>query len=123
MNLLGIDYGKKRIGLAVAIKGIITPLDVIRNDSATISKIVTVIAENHIDEVYVGLSEGHLRPLILNFVASLQCVIKLKVKTVEESVSTIEAEEIYKTNRNPKKDYKKKIDSIAAAVILRRVLI
>jgi RNase H-fold protein (predicted Holliday junction resolvase) len=50
-------------------------------------------------------------------------VLKLNIETVEESVSTIEAEQIYIQNGNKKKDYKKLIDSVAAAVILRRIIV
>jgi RNase H-fold protein (predicted Holliday junction resolvase) len=49
-------------------------------------------------------------------------VIKLPIETVEESVSTIEAEGIFSESGKNAKSYKKQIDSIAAAVILNRVI-
>lgn len=122
MNYLAIDYGTKRIGLAVSIMGIITPIPVIKNDQATIDNIKQVISDYKIDGIYVGISEGEVATLTKTFVEKLRGVLKLNIETVEEAVSTIEAQEIYIKNKNKKKDYKKLIDSVAAAVILRRIV-
>lgn len=122
MNNLGIDYGLKRIGLAISINGVIAPLEVIKNNTETISKIEKVIKENQIGKIYIGISEGKMARKTLEFVKQLTTVINLPIETVEESVSTIEADAIYMANKNKKSDYKKNIDSVAAAVILRRVI-
>lgn len=121
MNLLAIDYGTKNIGLAVSILDIITPIPVIKNDGHTIDNLKKIISEYKIDKIYVGVSEGEVAKLTLAFVEQLRAVLKLNIETVEEAVSTIEAQKIYIQNKNKKKDYKKLIDSVAAAVILRRV--
>lgn len=122
MNYLGIDYGTKQIGLAVSISDIINTLPSIENNSDTISKINKILVEHRISKIYVGLSEGKVAKKTLGFISILRSVIKLPIETVEESVSTIEAQKIYKQNLGSKKLYKKQIDSIAAAVILNRVI-
>lgn len=121
MNLLALDYGAKKIGLAVSIKGIIFTLPSIKNDKALLPNLQKTIRQHQVDKVYIGLSEGNFARKTLIFVDHLRSVLSLPVDTVEESVSTIEAEEIFKTNKNNQKQYDNKIDSIAAAVILRRV--
>jgi RNase H-fold protein (predicted Holliday junction resolvase) len=50
-------------------------------------------------------------------------MVELDIEMIEEAISTIEADQIYKKNKRPKKKYKSKIDSIAAAVILRRAIV
>ena len=60
--------------------------------------------------------------LTKTFVEKLHSMLQLNIETVEEAVSTIEAQQIYIKNKNKKKDYKKLIDSVAAAVILRRII-
>jgi putative transcription antitermination factor YqgF len=120
MNLLAIDYGTKRIGLAISIKDIITPIDAIKNDPQKFDQIKQVIDQYRIEKVYVGISEGDFAVLTKKFVEELKNVLTLDVETIEEAVSTIEANQIFLENRNKKKDYKKLIDSISAAVILRR---
>ncbi|MFA5894934.1 MAG: Holliday junction resolvase RuvX [Candidatus Shapirobacteria bacterium] len=122
MSYLAIDFGTKHIGLAIAVSGIINTLPSIENDSQTIDKIIQIISENRVEKIYVGLSEGKMALKTLGFITSLRSMIKLPIETVEESVSTIEATEIYKQNEGSKKFYKKQIDSIAAAVILNRVI-
>jgi len=121
MNLLALDYGTKKIGLAVAVKGIIFTLPAVKNDQNIIPCLQKIIYQNQIKKIYVGLSEGHFAKETLIFVDRLRSMLSLPIDTVEESVSTIEAEQIFKTNQNKRKRYDDKIDSIAAAVILRRV--
>ncbi len=122
MNYLAIDYGTKRIGLAISIMGIITPIPVVKNDEIVIDNIKKVISDYKIDGIYVGVSEGEVADMTKTFVKKLRDMLQLNIETVEEAVSTIEAQEIYIKNKNKRKDYKKLIDSVAAAVILRRVV-
>ena len=116
MNLLAIDYGTKNMGLAYSVS------DIIKNDDQTIKKIITLISEYAIEKVYVGISEGKVADLTLDFVNQLRPMINLEVETVEEAASTIEATSIYKQNKSKKKHYKQLVDSVAAAVILNRVI-
>jgi putative Holliday junction resolvase len=122
MNCLGIDYGTKNIGLAISSHGVIAPLPAIINNDQAFTRISAIIKEYNIDKIYVGISLGQMAKKILKFVVQLQNMIKLPVETVEESVSTIEATAIYANNRHPKKQYRRQIDSVSAAVILNRVI-
>jgi putative Holliday junction resolvase len=122
MNILGIDYGTKRIGLAISINGVISPILPIKNDCDKYNNILKVIKAESIDKIFVGICEGDFAKKTQKFVSRLQGMVNLEVETVEEAVSTIEADEIYKLNKKSKKKYKSLIDSIAAAVILRRII-
>lgn len=122
MNYLAIDYGSKRIGLAVAINNIINPISSIKNDDKLFQNIKKIIVEYDIQKIFIGVSEGEFADYTKKFVKKLSNVVTLTIETIEEAVSTIEANQIFLNNQKKKKDYKKKIDSIAAAVILRRVI-
>lgn len=122
MNYLGIDYGSKRIGLAVATKGIIEPILPVKNDNNLFENLKKIITEYQIEKIFVGISEGEFALKIKKFVSKLESVVTLSVETTEEAVSTIEADKIFLINHKKKKDYKNQIDSISAAVILRRVI-
>lgn len=122
MNFLAIDYGTKRIGLAVSILGIISPISAIKNDENIFTEIKKTIQEYRINGIFVGVSEGEMAVASKKFADKLSGMLQLKVETIEEAVSTIEAQDIYIKNKNKKKDYKKSIDSVAAAVILRRAI-
>ena len=122
MNALSIDYGHKRIGLAISIQGIIQPLSVVKNDPRFLDQLNKVISDYKIDQIFVGISQGEFAKKTQKFVDELKTMVTLPIETVEEAVSTIEADQIYLANKKPKKDYKKNIDAIAAAVILKRVI-
>ncbi|MDP4010232.1 MAG: Holliday junction resolvase RuvX [Candidatus Shapirobacteria bacterium] len=122
MNILAIDYGTKRIGLAVSIMGIISPIESVKNNSDFITILKKIIEENRIEKIYVGISDGPIVSKIKEFVKDLSSVLQLPVETVDEAVSTIEANEIFVQNKKKDKKFKASIDSIAAAVILRRVI-
>jgi putative Holliday junction resolvase len=122
MNVLAIDYGSKRIGIAISTQGIIQPFSVVKNDSNFLNYLKNIISENKIEKIFIGVSEGLFAQKTLEFVEYLKKNISLPIETVEEAVSTIEADQIFKANKKSKKDYKNKIDAIAAAVILQRVI-
>ncbi len=122
MNALSIDYGNKRIGIAISIQGIIQPLCVVKNDSDFLIQLQKIISDYQINKIFIGISEGLFALKTQKFVDELKTMVKLPIETVEEAVSTIEADQIYLANKKPKKDYKKNIDAIAAAVILKRVI-
>ena len=122
MNALSIDYGHKRIGLAISIQGIIQPLSVVKNDDKFLPQLNKIISDYKIEKIFVGISQGEFAKKTQKFVDELKTMVTLPIETVEEAVSTIEADQIYLANKKPKKDYKKNIDAIAAAVILKRVI-
>lgn len=122
MNYLAIDFGTKRIGLAVAVRGIISPLESVANKPLAFNTIAKYIDQYRVEYIYVGLSQGKIAKLTLDFIDKLKTVIKLPVETVEETASTIEANSVFIDNRRKKRDHSKDIDSLAAAVILRRVI-
>lgn len=122
MNYLALDFGTKTIGLAYSVNDIISTLPSIPNDQNVIPILRKIINDYQISKLYVGLSEGKIAAITLAFVSQLRSMLELPVETVEEAVSTIEASDIYFKNRQPKKKYSQSIDSIAAAVILHRVI-
>ncbi len=120
MNYLAIDYGTKRIGLAITVMDIISPINAISNDKFVFDNLNKIIFDYKIDKIFVGICEGEFAIKTKKFVKELQSMVKLPIETIEESVSTIEATKLFSDNQKKKKDYKKSIDSMSAAIILRR---
>jgi len=56
------------------------------------------------------------------FIEKLSRVVKLPIETVEEAVSTIEADNLFLKNKKRVKNYQQEIDSMSAAIILNRVI-
>jgi len=56
MNYLGIDFGKKKIGIAIAMQGILaTKLSILLNDKNFFPKLTKMLAEHEITSVVVGI--------------------------------------------------------------------
>ncbi|MDP3918230.1 MAG: Holliday junction resolvase RuvX, partial [Candidatus Woesebacteria bacterium] len=69
MNLLGIDYGRKKVGLAISSGKLAEPLKVIRyKDASAISEqIKKIIEQEKIEKVIVGMSENEMGEEIKKF--------------------------------------------------------
>ena len=68
--ILGIDYGLKKIGLALAEGNLAEPLSVIKTDLST-KKIVNLCQENKVDKIVVGLPEGKIVSQVKKFAEKL----------------------------------------------------
>jgi putative transcription antitermination factor YqgF len=90
-NYLGIDYGLKHIGLAVAEATLATPLMSINNDNTVISRLASIISREGITHVVCGIPEGKLAPIITQFAAKLEQACGIPVILHPETLSTQEA--------------------------------
>lgn len=123
MNYLSLDFGIRRIGVAYSDDGFIYTLPMQKNNASLFPDLRSIITKYSISKIYIGLSEKDpVRGLTLLFVDQLSKMLKLPVETVEEALSTIEARVIYQANFGKKKNAQRHLDSVSAAVILRRVI-
>lgn len=122
MKYLGIDYGAKRVGLAVSddIHGFAFPLVVLDNSDSLISEINKVCKENNIGEIVVGESKNfnqeanEIMKQINPFVEALKSSTGLPVHLHPEFLTSIEAERLQ--GNNPMHD------ASAASLILKSYL-
>lgn len=119
MVLLSIDYGKSRIGLAIAVKSIVLPYKTLKNkdQKEVIAKIKQICKKEKVDKIILGLPGGKLVPEIKGFGKKLEKMVRLPVTKVNEVMTSWEAEK-----KIGKVKDKEKIDQIAAALILQRYL-
>jgi putative Holliday junction resolvase len=122
MKFLGIDYGGKRIGLAVSNDAgtIAFPRETIANMQGVVGSIQKIIAEEKIGFVVVGDTKSYSgipNPITLqvkDFVDDLKKVLDVPIASSWEAGSSIEANRYAPDDRHD--------DSAAAAVILQRYL-
>ncbi|MFZ1721144.1 MAG: Holliday junction resolvase RuvX [Microgenomates group bacterium] len=89
---LGIDFGTRRIGLALSFATLVEPLEVISYtdlDSA-IRRIAEVCAENFVEQVVVGISEGDMAEQTHSFISLLKSKVQLRLFTADETLSSQE---------------------------------
>jgi putative Holliday junction resolvase len=121
MNLLGIDYGLKKIGLAVAEAGLVTPLKVVKNDSA-LRAVVEICRQQDIGKIVLGLPTGKMAPAIRRFGTELSLATGLKVNYHDETLTSQEAIAKMVAIGKGRKARKEKQDAFAAALILQNYL-
>ncbi|MEK7291417.1 MAG: Holliday junction resolvase RuvX [Planctomycetota bacterium] len=132
MRILGIDYGEKRIGMAVS-----DPLGITAQGLPTIErtniqddlqKILNVVREKEVGEIVVGLpknmnnSLGEKAQTVLNFVALLKKDINIPINVIDERLSTVRANRAMLEGDLSRKKRKDRVDMIAAQLILQDYL-
>ena len=132
MRILAIDYGEKRIGLAVSDEMGITArgISVIERKSkqADLDAIAAVVSEYGAGAIVVGYplrldgSAGIQCGKVDRFIASLREIISVPVIAWDETLSTKEAEELMREAGVKRKKKRDMVDRIAAAVILQDYL-
>ena len=130
MKYLGIDYGTKRVGIAVSDTGgtLARPVAVMLNNSSLLSEIESVIAKEGVESIVVGSSEGNkVQRDIEELIGQLTLTTFLPVDTVTEAFSSAEAHGSKGKERMAARAVKAPtkpadLDARAAAVILQRYL-
>jgi putative Holliday junction resolvase len=128
-SVIGFDYGLKRIGLATGqtITGTASPLLTLQSvqNSPDWKGIASQIREWQPDALIVGIpyplegGDSELTRAALNFGRELERRFKLPVYTIDESLSSAEAEEQLRQSTKLAKHNKHEIDKIAAAIIVQ----
>jgi putative Holliday junction resolvase len=134
MRILGIDFGEKRMGVAVS-----DPLGMTAQAVAVIGKgkdfesdireLKKIIKKYEgVDEIIVGLPKtmkgevGEQAGKVLEFVAALKNNFKINVGTWDERLTTVEAEKTLIAAGLSRQKRKKVIDKSAATYILQSYL-
>ncbi len=132
MRILGIDYGEKRVGLAISssvgfiAQGLPTIERVDGEDY--LEELADIIKEKEVDEIVVGLpknmngSIGEKAEEVFVLVETLKSKFNLPVHTFDERLTTVRAHRAMTGAKMSKKGKKKRVDMIAAQFILQSYL-
>lgn len=132
MRILGIDYGSRRIGVAICdelgmtAQGVTTLIR--KNREADLAAIAELVGHHGIERIVVGYplrldgSEGIQCEKINRFVRRLEARFSLPVVRWDETLSTKEAEELLR-ERGVRPDKRRiLVDRVAASLILQGYL-
>jgi len=131
-RILAIDFGKKRVGIAVSdpLNMFAIPLVTLDNDRFVFERLKEIVREKNIGEIILGYplkedgSNTHATKPVLEFKKELEAQLKKEVVLVDERYSSsIAWERIIESvpSRKKRRD-KSRIDKGAAAVILEDYL-
>jgi len=129
MKVLAVDYGSRRIGLAVgnSVTRVATPLGQVAavNRQVVLDEIVKRVGEFEVERIVVGYplnmdgSRGPACAAVDRFVGFLRKRLALPVDLVDEKLSSFAAEELAKDMEPDFRKRKSFLDSMAAQVILQ----
>jgi len=124
--IVGIDYGAKRIGIAISDSGVLaTPHSVLPNEGDVIGKIDALGRELEAETFVVGVARrggGPGEQRFHDFADRLRQRTCKRVVLWDEALSTVEASERLRAAGRKRRDAERSIDMHAAAVILQSYL-
>ena len=132
MRIMALDVGTKRIGVSMSDELFLTAqgADTIYRISldADLAKIKKVAEDNGVGEIIVGLpinmngTYGAKAKEVVEFMDNLTKVVGIPVKTWDERLTTVQAENVLLEADVSRAKRKKSIDKIAAQFILQSYL-
>ena len=133
MKILALDYGTKRIGLAISDDDVgmfASALPFLENkgDKNSAQAIADRVAKEQIELLLIGMprnmdgSYGESAEKVKNFINLLKSVTSVTIKTVDERLSTVEASKRLRESGIKAKDQRDKIDSMSAKILLQSYL-
>ncbi|WP_223789829.1 Holliday junction resolvase RuvX [Marinicella meishanensis] len=128
--ILGVDYGSRRIGLAVGqtLTRVANPLTTLANNGAFLDELQRLIQEWQISGIVIGYpttmegEEQDITRQVKNFTKRIKHHTGLPVHWVDERLTSHEAERQFKDQRAAqltKAKNKTQIDAMAAQIILQ----
>ncbi len=132
MRILAIDYGSKRMGIAVSdeLKLIAQPLEFIPAEPFAdfLTRLRELLREKEVELVLVGMPrnmDGSYGPAALkvqDFVAALKNAVTVPIKTWDERLTSAQANRFLIQGNVRRQDRKQKVDKMAAAILLQSYL-
>ena len=126
---MGVDYGDKRIGIALtdALCIISSPYEVYPNkgEEDALNHLVDIVKKYNVDGIAMGLplnmdgTEGERALIHREFGEKLEKLSNVKVSFIDERLTSAEAEEILISSGVRREKRKELIDKIAAQIILQ----
>ena len=131
-RILGLDYGERRIGIALSDPlGIIAkPFTVIDRKITTdyISQLSDIILKNQVIAVVVGLpltlmgKKSKQTEIVLSFINQLKEILSIPVIAIDERLSSVAAKKSLQKQAIKTGHNKGRIDETAAAIFLQEYL-
>lgn len=129
-RIAAIDFGLKRIGLAVSDKErkIALPVDVVEGGKKAIQNIRAALPLKEIDLILMGLplemsgKKGSMAAVVEEFAKMLQEALQIPVHLIDERLSSKGADVQLKEISLNRKSRSEKIDMVAATLLLQTYL-
>ena len=132
MRYLALDHGTKRIGVAVSdeLKMIAQPLEYIFTEpfDTFLARLKQILAEKEVERVFIGMPRnmdgtyGPAAEKVREFIAALTPEISVPIRTLDERLTSAQANRVLLEGNVRRADRKQKVDAMAAAILLQSYL-
>lgn len=124
MKILGIDYGRSKIGLALSEGSLAEPYKVIRYKDIGVleEQIKEILDTEKIDKIVVGISEGEMGNESQKFAEELGRSLKIPTEEFDETLSSKDAQRLSIEAGIGRKRRHLMEDAYAAAIMLQNFL-
>lgn len=128
MRALGIDFGERRIGIALSSGSVASPIETVQrsgDQAVDHRKILGIAAEWEVDTLVVGLplsldgSEGVAAQLVRSEIEELAAATSIPVVPYDERLTTVTATRLLQEGSVPGRSQRQMVDQVAAAVMLQ----
>jgi len=117
MRVLGVDWGEKRIGLALSEGELAEPLGVV----SSVEELIEIAREKGVEKIILGLPEGKHRKRVEVLGVRLEEELRIEVILRSEVLST-EAALKAAVEAGKRKKARRELDALAAATLLQEYL-
>ncbi|MFH1478384.1 MAG: Holliday junction resolvase RuvX [Candidatus Omnitrophota bacterium] len=131
-RILAIDFGKKRLGIAVSDELNMTAQGVCvverKDDTTYLKEIKSLVTQYNISKIIIGMplnmngTKGPSSGLVEDFTESLKKELAIPIEFVDERLSTLQGERVLLEADVSRRKRKLSIDKIAAQIILQTYL-
>jgi len=131
-RILGIDYGQRRIGLAISDPMGIIALPLTALDTKKIKdplfEIKKILKEKNVKKIVVGLPKnmdgtiGEKGKEVLEFAKYLSQEVNVKIDLWDERLTSVESQRALRDTKRKIKRDKKNVDKLSASLILQGYL-
>ena len=128
--ILGLDFGKARIGVAISdeLQLLAHPLETIPTKERLESRVAKIVRDKNVDHVVAGIPRqmnGEIGPAateVLNFVEKLRAILPCPVVTWDERLTTAAAHRALRDAGKKTRQTRGYVDQVAAQMILQGYL-
>lgn len=124
-NIICLDFGLERVGLALGQEGLVTPYGVLKNDAGFFTNLSKVIEEFKIEKIVIGIpvKTSQMAQKVREFGHKVESFFPTgEVEFWDEQYSSVEAQRILESQGKGIKESKKLIDALSASIILQSYL-
>ena len=128
--ILGIDFGRVRIGVAISdeLRFLAHPVETIPANGRALARIAEIVREKDVDLVIVGIPRrmsgeiGTAANEALEFVKKLRAILPCEVATWDERLTSVAANRALQEAGKKRRDTRAYVDQVAAQMILQGYL-